>query len=513
MQARADRRRAPHPGRAAPSEVRVGAEIDHFEFDASEHARFRERVRAGLDALEVLLARPGFGVGPSTIGAELELNLVGADAQPLLINEAVLAEAADPRLTLEINRYNLEINSAHLDLRGASFTALERDLCDALDRTRRAARALGGRAVAVGILPTLRPLDVASDVLSDRPRYRALSARLRELRHGRPFPVRIEGDEVLTLDADDVTLEGANTSFQVHLRVRPEDFARCYNAAQLATSAALAIGANSPTFLGRRLWEETRVALFRQSVDDRIECLEDDWRPSRVTFGHGWVRRGALEIFEEAVSLHATLLPIVGTEDAMAIAREGGLPKLSELRLHAGTVWRWNRPVYDDAEGGHVRIELRALPAGPTVVDSVATAAFLLGLTLGLSTDAERWVHRITFGQARRNFYRAARFGLDAELIWPGDGAPTSPRLASELIPSLLPIAERGLRDAEVDGHDVDRLLGIVETRLASGVTGARWQKLALDRLSASPRREAAMLDLYATLSEEGQPVHTWPLP
>jgi hypothetical protein len=491
----------------------LGIEIDHARFEASEHERFRAKLREGLVALEELFARPGFGVGPRTVGAELELNLVGADGRPLLVNEEVLAEAADPRLSLEINRYNLEINSVHTDLAGASFTLLERDLEDALAKVRSAAGSLGGRVVPIGILPTLGPLDVAPDVLSDRRRYRALSHRLRELRGGRPFPVRIEGEELLTFDADDVTLEGANTSFQLHLRVAPSDFARTYNAAQLATSAALTAGCNSPTFLHKRLWEETRVALFRQSVDDRVDGTEDDWRPARVSFGHGWVRSGALEVFEEEIAMHSTFLPIVGDEDPIACVRAGGLPKLSELRLHAGTVWRWNRPVYDDAEGGHLRIELRALPAGPTVVDAVATGAFLLGLTLGMARDADRWVRWITFGQARRNFYRAARHGLDAELIWPVDCAPVTPKRAGDLLPSLIPIAERGLTEAGVDPHDVDRLLGIVETRVASGITGSRWQLAALDRLASSPRREADMLDLYARLSEEGQPVHTWPLP
>ncbi len=499
--------------RVRPGELSLGVDIDRIQFEKADHERFRAQLRSGLVALEELLARPGFGAGAPSIGAELELNLIGADAQPLLLNEAVLAETHDPRLTLEINRYNLEINSTHVPLALASFTALEQDLDDALERVRRTARSLGGRVVTIGILPTLGMRDIASDALSDRLRYRALSNRLRELRGGRPFPVRIQGEELLSFEADDVTLEGANTSFQMHLRTEPRDFARLYNAAQLATGIALAIGGNSPTFLGKRLWEETRIALFRQSVDDRFDSTEDDWRPARVSFGHGWVRRGAFEIFEEGVAMHSTLMPIVTTEDSIACVRAGGLPRLAELRLHAGTVWRWNRPVYDDAEGGHLRIELRALPAGPTVVDAIATSAFMIGLTLGMAETADRWIHWITFGQARRNFYQAARHGLDAELSWPTECAPSEPRVASELVFSLIPIAARGLREAGVDEHDISRLLGIVETRAATRITGARWQRLALDRFASSPRPEAAMVTLYDTLSVEGQPVHTWPLP
>src|SRR6185295_670300 len=156
-----------------------------------------------------------------------------------------------------------------------------------------------------------------------------------------------------------------------------------------------------------RLWEETRVALFRQATDDRRDPSVE-WRPARVSFGHGWVRHGALELFAESVLQHAPLLPIASDEDARARVRAGDVPELVELRLHQGTIWRWNRAVYDPTAGGHLRIELRALPAGPSLPDMLANAAFLLGLTLALAPDAERLVTALTFGQARLNFYAAA---------------------------------------------------------------------------------------------------------
>jgi len=243
-----------------------------------------------------------------------------------------------------------------------------------------------------------------------------------------PFRIRIDGADPLDVLCDDVTFEGANTSLQIHLRVEPAVFAATFNAAQIATAPVLAAAGNSPLFLGHRLWTETRVALFRQAVDERIATAEEDWHPGRVSFGHGWVRRGAHELFAESVALHRPLLPLVASEEPLALVRDGGTPALDELRLHHGTVWPWNRAVYDPTNGGHLRIELRALPAGPSAIDMTANAAFLIGLTLALSGEGDRLVNALTFGQCRRNFYEAARRGLDADLLWPSPHPP-SPRL------------------------------------------------------------------------------------
>ena len=246
----------------------------------------------------------------------------------------------------------------------------------------------------VGILPTLRAEDLQLAALSDAARYRALNNGLRRLRQ-EPFRIRIDGADPLELAADDVGLEGANTSFQVHLRVDPDRFADHFNAAQLATGPVLAVAGNSPTFLGHRLWEETRVALFKQAVDDRDAAGRSSRRVSRVAFGTGWIATGAMELLEESVRLHEPVLPVLGAERPLERLAAGRVPALDELRLHQSTVWRWNRAIYDPAGGGHLRIELRALPAGPTVVDMLANAAFLLGLTLALAPDADAWIRQV----------------------------------------------------------------------------------------------------------------------
>jgi hypothetical protein len=491
----------------------MGLEIARDRFDEAEFASFSEKLKLDLEALGLLLDRPGFGVGPPSIGSELELNLVDADGRPALINQEVLELAADERLTLEVNRFNLEINARHTLLAGRPFSAMHAELEHALAAARSGAAGRGARVAAIGILPTLERRHLGAAALSDARRYRALAAGLLRLR-GEPFEIRIDGDDALSVRSHEVTFEGANTSFQIHLRVEPGAYARTYNAAQAATAVALAVAANSPFFLGQRLWHETRVALFRQAVDDRADAQDDDWRPARVSFGHGWVRRGARELFEEAVSLHEPVLPVLGDEDPMAVVEAGGVPRLDELRLHHGTVWRWNRAVYDPSQGGHLRIELRALPAGPCVRDTVANAAFLVGLTLGLAPSMDEFVAGFTFGHARRNFYEAARFGLDAVLLWPEAVAP-SPRSigARALIERLLPEARRGLLAGGVEAAEADAWLAIIAARAASGVTGAVWQRGAYARaLEHHPPREALrlMLESYLAASERDFPVHTW---
>ena len=494
----------------------MGLTIDRDQFDLQDYRRFERRLDDCLTALERLLARPGFGTGPATVGAELELFLVDDRGRPLPRNQEVRAETADPRVVLEINRFNLELNLTPAPLAGRPFAAMASELDQAMGIVRRAAAWHGGRVAMVGILPTLHPDDLRLAALSDAPRYRALNNGLRRLRQ-EPFRIRIAGADPLELDADDVGLEGANTSFQVHLRVDPAAFVRTYNAAQLATGPVLAVAGNSPTFCGHRLWQETRVALFKQAVDDRDRTARSSRRLSRVAFGTGWVKDGPLELLEESVRLHEPVLPVVGPEPPLERLGDGGVPALDELRLHQGTVWRWNRAIYDPAGGGHLRIELRALPAGPTVTDMLANAAFLLGLTLALAGDAGTLVRRFAFQQAHHNFYRAAQFGLGAELAWPlGAGGRSRTVPAAELVRRLLPAARAGLVGAGVLAEEADGLLEVIEARTACGQTGAAWQRQALADLERGrdrPEALAAMLERYLELQRAGDPVHTWPLP
>src|SRR6266536_2333940 len=492
----------------------MGTRIDRETFDEADYARFRQRLEHDLSTLGGLLGRPGFGVGPSTLGAELELFLIDGAGRPLPVNQAVCSAAADPRINLELDRFNLELNASPTPLAGRPFAAMGDELHSLLEQVRDAARAHGGRLALVGILPTLRRHDLQPAAISDAPRYRALNSGLRRLRND-PFRIRIAGADPLDLAIDDVAPEDANTSFQVHLGVYPADFTRTYDAVELATAPVLAAVGNSPTFLGHRLWEETRVALCKQTIDDR-DGRGPRRRAARVALGSGWLRGGPLELFAEGVRLHQPVLPVLGDH----APPDGGdlghhAPGLDALRLHQGTVWRWNRAIYDPAAGGHLRIEMRALPAGPTVTDMLANAAFLVGLSRWLAEQDDRWTRTLSFERAEHGFYRAAQRGLAAELSWPfGDGGRLRVLPAAELVPQVLPAAREGLAHAGVAAAEADGLLAVIAGRVATGQTGAAWQRRTLAALEPRLGRRqalAAMLERYLECAATGQPVHTWP--
>ena len=504
----------------------MGLEIDREHFDEGDSVRFDRKLGQCLTALSELLARPGFGQGPPSIGAELEMDLVDETGAPFPANRSVLAETVDKRVTLEVNRFNLEVNSHPALLAGRPFSALSAELSGALAEVDRAAATHDARLICIGILPTLTEASLHAGVLTDRPRYRALARSIHQqrLRAGAPAeaPLLIEGEkDVLQLDGAHVTFEGANTSFQVHLRADPAEFARLHAAAQMATAPVLAAAGNSPLFLGRMLWEETRVALFHQSMDHRAAAAsagagdEDDNYPARVSFGHGWLREGAWELFAESVALHEPLLPVLGEEDPLSVVRAGGVPALEELRLHHGTVWTWNRAVYDPHGAGHLRIELRSLPAGPTVSDMMANAAFLVGLTLALAPEIPRLLPGFTFARARRNFYQAARKGLASQLWWPAESGPRSIAVeASQLALRLLPLAQRALVTAGVEAEEAAHWLAIVEARVHARQTGAVWQRRAFEKARArglDPQQAGAwVVAAYLERTSTSRPVHEW---
>ncbi len=490
----------------------MGLEIEREEFTAEEHEAFATRLAESLRVLADLLERPGFGEGPASVGAELEVSLVDEGGRPLCMNRDVLAESMDPRLTVELDRFNLESNLRHSPLQGRPFAALGREMHGALDEVSRAAACRGAGVAMVGILPTLRQSDLESDVMTDSARYRALSRSLRRLRR-EPFHLRIQGEDPLDLRCYDVTFEGAATSLQLHLRVAPQRFAAVYNAIQLATPVALAVAGNSPIFLGRRLWDETRVALFKQAVDHRPEELRRG-TPARVSFGEGWIT-GPLELFRESVTRHPVLLPVMNGEAPREVLAGGGTPHLRELRLHQGTVWRWNRAIYDPAEGGHLRVEMRVLPAGPTIADMVANTAFYLGLALWLAEAEPAWSASWPFERLHRDFYRSAREGLAARLAWPTEpGAPLCETASQALVERLLPQAQAGLDRAGVERSDSEPWLVLVERRTRSGRTGAAWQRRALAAAEQRVGREEALARMFAHYrrhSESGVSVDAWP--
>ncbi len=490
----------------------MGLAIDRCVFTQTDYTQAWIRLRENLTALEQLLQRPGFGVGAASLGAEVEMCIVDADAQALPISDKIIASTDDPQWTLELNRFNLEYNLSPVAAAGTPFANMQDELERSLAKIRELALQHDGRIITIGILPTLTKAQLGDDVMTDQPRYHALSNGLRRIR-GDDFHIKIDGEEPLDEVCPQLTMEGANTSLQLHLRVNPDDFADTYNAAQLATPLALAIAGNSPYCLGHSLWSETRIALFKQSVDTR-GAFNHEWRrAARVPFGHGWVRRGAYELFAESCLLYPILMPVVGDERSLEVVAAGGIPELSELRLQQGTVWNWNRAVYDAGDGGHLRIEFRALPAGPTPIDMMANAAFMIGLTVGLRDRVETLLPAYPFRYAEFSFYRAAQQGLDANLLWP-ETVDASPREvnASALCREMLPVADAGLASLGVDADERRRLLGVIEHRLDTHITPAVWQRRALARHEGQPRDRALalMVEEYLSNSIGGAPVSQW---
>ncbi len=491
----------------------MGLDVSRDQFATEDFDRFAERLEQSLGVLRRLLDQQDFGLGDMSFGAEVEMFLVDDNAQPVMANERVLSAVADSCFTVELDRFNIECNTAPSSLEAGPFSALQTELDHRVAQLQAAAEAHGARVVLVGILPTLAREHFHSGAMTDAPRYRALARRLRE-RRARPFELNIDGQDPLALEHDNVTFEGATTSLQLHLRVNPERFGAVYNAAQMVTAPALSASGNSPLLIGHRLWEETRVALFKQAVDERSLQEKQQHRQPRVSFGQRWVTEGVWELFEENVRHFEPVLPVVSEQDPHAVHLEGMVPELSELRLHSGTVWRWNRPVFDPADGGHIRIEMRALPAGPTVRDMVANSAFLVGASLALAEDERYSPTEMPFAVAEDNFYRAAQFGLNATLQWPGPNG-LEPLPATEVARSLIEPAARALAKSGVPTSDIDQWLTLFEQRLASGQTGASWLRRRFEALRQTQGTEPALARLvseYAELSSGGEPVHTWRL-
>ncbi|GHD46720.1 Gamma-glutamyl:cysteine ligase YbdK, ATP-grasp superfamily [Marinobacter persicus] len=492
----------------------MGLSINKSEFPAEDFERFAAKVRTDLSAFARLLNRPGFGEGESSIGAEVEFYIVNPDLRVQPINTEIAASVQDPQLTVELNRFNLEYNLSPHPLRGDPFGQTERELLAAIRRINRHAAPLGGELVPIGILPTLRRCDVGSKAMTDEPRYHALATALLRQR-GEPFTIHIGGDDVIKLMANDVTMEGANTSFQLHWRVPAHRFADYFNAIQLVTPIALALASNSPSLFGHHLWDETRIALFKQSIDSRSPNRKTWRHPSRVYYGTGWVRN-AWELFAASASLFPPIIPILSDEDPMAAVDRGEIPELAELRLHHGTTWPWNRAIYDHADGGHLRIEIRSMPAGPTAVDMCANGLFVIGAALAVLDDIPHLTSILPFQYTEHNFYRAAKYGIGADIIWPHkDQVQLQDTPLLTVARALLPRAREALQQTAVVEAEIDRLLGIIEGRIENAITGARWQRRITEALFKSLTPDEAfraMLSLYMANQKNNKPLHEWTL-
>lgn len=473
---------------------------------------FTRQLINDVRAMEHMLEEGMFETDVRRIGAEQELFLVDRNWQPAPVAEEILAETEDERVVNELTRFNLELNLLPYLFEGDCLSQMEQQIDGLLEYTRGLAVDANSEVVLTGILPTIHLSDLGLENMAPKPRYFALNDAIMTLRGG-PAQFQIRGVDELFFRHNTILAEGCNTSFQTHFQVAPDEFARYYNLAQAVAAPCLTVATNSPVLFGKRLWRETRIALFQQAVDTRSSNLYLREMSPRVNFGTKWVESSVLEIYKEDIARFRVIMT-ADYEDAFEVLKRGEVPKLKALQLHNGTVYRWNRACYGITEGKpHLRIENRILPSGPTVVDEIANSAFWFGLVGGLAAEIEDVSAHLDFDDAKSNFIAAARLGLGSEITWL-DGERMS---ADDLILSrLLPVAQKGLEESGIDSADIDRYLGIIESRVKTRQTGAQWMLDSLARMKKQTESRADRLNaLVAGMVERqknGEPVHTWSL-
>jgi CBS domain-containing protein len=478
--------------------------------DEKKSQAFMKALLKDLSALACMLEQGQVENGVTRIGAEQEMFLVDRYLRPAPVSLAVLQQAGDARLTTEIARFNLEANLTPLELTGDCFSRMEQELEQILDLARKAAAFHDADVLLSGILPTLQRSDLTLDNLTPIARYYELDRGVIRLRGG-PLSIHIKGLDELHLTHDNVMMESCNTSFQVHFQSNATEFANHYNVAQAITAPVLAAAVNSPLLFGQRLWQETRVALFQHSIDERSRPQLARNQPTRVNFGDCWLRHSVVELFHDQISRFRPIMISEPAEDPFQVLARGETPSLSALRLHNGTVWRWNRACYGVTGGvAHLRIENRALPSGPTVVDEIANAAFFTGLMAALPQIYGDITKRMVFDDAKMNFFRAARHGLDAQLQWIDGLSHSAPAL---ILDQLLPLARQGLITAAVAPADVDKYLDVIKERAQSRQTGAMWIMKSIAAMDSSTSKDTRQRRLTAAMLEKqktGEPVHRW---
>jgi CBS domain-containing protein/gamma-glutamylcysteine synthetase len=482
------------------------------QIDEAQMRSFTRAVLNDLQALEKMLAGGQMEQNALRIGAEQEMFLVDSAMHPAPLIMEILEDAQDSRLTTEIGRFNIEANMTPLDFSGNCLSRLENELHEVVEAVKKSARNFNADAVLCGILPTIQESDLVEANLTPSPRYTEMNRILTAL-HGGERLVHIKGLDELHLHLTDTFTEFCNTSFQIHLQVGIDDFVKYYNWAQAVTAPVLATAVNSPLLLGHRLWHETRLALFQHAVDERSRAHHARNRQARVTFGRDWARNSILDVFHEDVARYRIIFSRELEENSLESLAKGIIPQLQAWRMHNGTIWRWNRPCYGVLNGQpSLRIEARFLPAGPTVLDEMANAAFFLGLMMALPEEFGDVTEKMSFDDAKNNFFSAARFGLKSQIVWLGGESWRAQRLILE---ELVPRARHGLRKVGVDGADIEKYLGVLEERVAQEKTGARWMLDSLCAMDKRAKKNVRMRSLTAAMlanQESGEPLHKWNL-
>ena len=479
--------------------------------DATSQA-FQKSLLAEVNALERMLDAGLFESNVRRIGAEQEMFLIDQAHKPAPRGLDILDVIDDDRFTHELGLFNLEANLSPRRLEGDCFRRMEAELQEIYRKARETAARFACDVALVGILPTLTKANLGLDSMVPTPRYHALNDAICAMR-GKDFEFTINGIDQLSVQHDNVMLEACNTSFQVHFQVSPENFARNYNIAQVITAPLLAAAVNSPILLGKRLWHETRIAVFEYSIDTRSNVQQERGLKPRVHFGDHWLEDSVTEIFKEDIARFRTVLTTETEDDPVGMIERGVIPSLNALRLHNGTVYRWNRPCYGVHDNvPHLRIENRVIPSGPTVLDEIANAAFFFGMMVGVIDSVGDVREHLTFADVKSNFLAAARDGIRAQMNWFDDTHLPAKELVLE---QLLPMAREGLEECGIDRDDIRRYLGILEDRVTRRRTGARWMLESLGNMNdqgTADQRLRCLVHSMVDQQSSGKPISEWVL-
>lgn len=471
----------------------MGEELEKTEFTKEDFREFDRRLREEADLLEVWFSKHRFSETGASGGFELEACLVDEHFQPAPKNHEFLKALNNPFVVHELSLFNIEFNGEPEMLRGKALSRLHKGLQKTWDDARKTADDMGLKILMIGILPTLKNRDLCPENMSFAKRFRAINKQILSLRKGKPIEFNLKLNDGIHTVHTDVMLEAAATSFQIHLKVKPHNGIRYYNASKMASAALVGVAANSPYLFGRNLWAETRIPLFERAVSvGKWDYCE------RVTFGVRYIENSLFGVFQANRQRYPVLLPRLFDDPPQ---------KMRHTKLHNGTIWRWTRPILGEEADGtpHLRIEQRVIPAGPTIIDQIATSAFFFGMVEMLVQEMPDLVWDIPFYEARDNFYQAARHGLDAQVVWK-EGHYVLKDLILEV---LLPMAKKGLRKLGIDKADCENYLDIIEARTKSGQNGATWQRAYMKKCGNDLE---ALCAAYYENQEKGNPVHTWPV-
>jgi CBS domain-containing protein len=480
--------------------------------DEITHQAFMRSLLREVRALEHMLDQGLVESGIRRIGAEQEMFIINSAHKPEPKALDILETLDDERFTHELGLFNMEANLLPHKMGGDCLRQMESELQEVYEKARQGAQKHDCDIALVGILPTLAKENLGLDSMVPTARYHALNDAIRALR-GDDFQFTIDGIDQLNVKHDNVMLEACNTSFQVHFQVGPEEFARLYNIAQVVTGPLLAAAVNSPILLGKRLWHETRIAVFENAVDTRSEVQQARGLKPRVHFGDRWIEESVTEIFKEDIARFRVVLTTDTEKDPMEMLENGVIPSLNALRLHNGTVYRWNRPCYGVHENvPHLRIENRVIPSGPTIIDEVANAAFFYGMMSGMASKYGDIRDHLRFEDVKSNFLAAARDGIRAQMNWFDDAYLPAKEL---ILNELVPLARDGLEESGIDAADIDRYLGVIEERIGIRRTGARWALESLDNMQGQGTEDQRLRCLTKSMVDQqitGTPISKWDL-